>query len=572
MEELHDLIASLTASTNDVSKNEPNATQDCYDRLKISIFFDGTGNNRDADAEGHKWSNVARLFDASRREPNNGIYSYYISGVGTKLNQSEPWWKISKYIRDTSSVGGGAGIGVNSRLENGDLSMDDMLKRALEIATEKKGGEIKSIYTKNQSNGFQQLNLALSNHRLIKSIEVSIFGFSRGAALARAFVNRLIGFCKKENGTLTYQTYPITFNFLGIFDTVASMGRPARNDFKEVDLWLPSELQCCIHYVAAHELRYSFPVDLIRQGTGYPSNWKEDVFPGVHSDVGGGYGEEEQGRSNELARIPLMSMYRESLINGVRLFNWNKISNDSLLKKKFIVPQQVQSLFDEYMKYVGLDGQNGTIENRIKAHMKLWYTYKHAVSSEASSGNVTYQESSRALKSKIEKLNSSIFGIVRNGSRSQAELERARQLAKQRDETQASLDSLESGKSQIDGGQVTIAEEAAELLEKRKNNEPLKVGKIGASGHYVFESTAEAWMLDAYYSAPPKIGVITFFDKLVHDSKAGFLGGHEPFAYFRNRGVWESTNPSPVLSNYEQERQALQNQINIKGVDFSAFR
>ncbi len=113
MESAHDLIAALTASTQDVDKEAPAAKQDCYDRVKVALFFDGTGNNRDADAAAKKWSNVARLYDASRREPENGIYAYYISGVGTKLNRKEPWWELGKYVRDSSFVGGGVGAGAD---------------------------------------------------------------------------------------------------------------------------------------------------------------------------------------------------------------------------------------------------------------------------------------------------------------------------------------------------------------------------------------------------------------------------------------------------------------------------
>ena len=572
MESAHDLINSLTAATDDVEKNSPQAKQDCYDRLKIALFFDGTGNNRDADDAEKKWSNVARLYDASRRDPGNGIYAYYISGVGTKLNREEPWWRLDKHLRDTSVFGGSSGIGAESRLDSGDINFNDTLKRALQISSEKAGKDVKKIYDQNENEAFEQLNRALSAHRLIKSIEVSVFGFSRGAALARAFVNRILKSCKDNDGKLSYQSYPITFRFLGIFDTVASFGRPANNDFETVDLWLPRHLQNCVHYISANELRYSFPVDLIRQDGLYPEGWKEEVFPGVHSDVGGGYTPQEQGRSDSLARIPLVNMYRESLLNGVRFLDWRRISTDVVLKVKFLIPKATQELFDGYMRSLGIAANSGDIEKRMQAHMKLWYAYKHAVTDTVSSDDKSTSQAAGSYKNKINVLNGQIVEIMQNRTRTQADLDRARKLAEQRDNTQSQLDALNEGKEQIDDGQATIAKEAAALLEKKKKGSPLLSGLVGVSDRYAFESKAEEWMLDAYYGPAPNSDVIEFFEKFVHDSKAGFLGGHEPFAYFRNRGVWESANRAAIPSEYEQQRQAVQNQINARGLDFSSMR
>jgi len=568
MESAHDLIAALAASTSDVDRSEPNANQDCQDRLKIALFFDGTGNNKDADEADQKWSNIARLFDSARDEPANGIYARYISGVGTPLNRSEPWWKIAR-ARDSSLLGGSMGWGADSRLESGDMDMTDTLRHALEISSNRAGQEVKAIYDKNQNKGFDELNQALSNHRLIKSIELSVFGFSRGAALARAFINRLLKQCRNENGQLTYQSYPITFRFLGILDTVASFGLPAKNDFKDVDLWLPAELQQCVHYVSAHELRYSFPVDLIRQGNSYPANWREEVFPGVHSDVGGGYKPGDQGRSDTLARVPLCEMFREATLAGARLLDWKRVSTDVVLKAKFLIPEETRSLFDAYMESIGATANSGTVEQRMKAHMKAWYAYKHTVMQGTSPDDVQYQQARQAHQERINQLNAQIKNIMKRWMVTNSQVEELRRLVKQRDSEQTALDELEEGKKQIDGGQATIADEAAALRDKQKHGEPLTQQMIGVAGHYAFTYTAEPWMLDAYYGPAPKSDVIRFFDPLVHDSRAGFLGGNEPSVYFRNRGVWESAHA--IVAPMEQERENMQQYIDTHGIDFSGL-
>ena len=83
---------------------------------------------------------------------------------------------------------------------------------------------------------------------------------------------------------------------MGIFDTVASFGLPATNlnnnlTFEGRDMVIDERVKMCVHHVAGNELRFAFPVDLIHKENGQiaNSNWKELVYPGMHSDVGGGY-------------------------------------------------------------------------------------------------------------------------------------------------------------------------------------------------------------------------------------------------------------------------------------------
>ncbi|MDR0071136.1 DUF2235 domain-containing protein, partial [Acinetobacter sp. 11520] len=122
--------------------------------------------------------------------------------------------------------------------------------------------------------------------------------------------------CQSDCDGLTYGQgkYPIEFKFLGIFDTVASFGLPATNlsnslPFLERDLVVDERVQNCSHYIAGNELRFAFPVDVIHKDNKLAnSNWKEVVYPGVHSDVGGGYEPGSQGVNDNFARIPLKHM------------------------------------------------------------------------------------------------------------------------------------------------------------------------------------------------------------------------------------------------------------------------
>ncbi|WP_158635742.1 DUF2235 domain-containing protein [Vulcaniibacterium tengchongense] len=54
----------------------------------ISIFFDGTGNNREADEPMHRDSNVARPYRAREDDnPAEGIYRIYLPGIGTDFRE-----------------------------------------------------------------------------------------------------------------------------------------------------------------------------------------------------------------------------------------------------------------------------------------------------------------------------------------------------------------------------------------------------------------------------------------------------------------------------------------------------
>ena len=173
----------------------------------------------------------------------------------------------------------------------------------------------------------------------VKEIFVSAFGFSRGAAEARVFANWFVELCKldarlsRKKG-MTLGGFPVTFDFLGLFDTVATVGSASIVSCldghegwadAEVSLRIPNEIQQCLHLVSAHEVRRCFPLDSVFYRSAMPSNCKEVVYPGVHSDVGGGYLPREQGKGlhpqgrDMLSRLPLGHMYRAARLAGVPL-------------------------------------------------------------------------------------------------------------------------------------------------------------------------------------------------------------------------------------------------------------
>lgn len=209
---------------------------------------------------------------------------------------------------------------------------------------------------------------------LVQKIHVSVFGFSRGAAKARAFVNWLQALCaldaklsgREGASAFTLGGFELQIDFLGVFDTVASVGlantlgdfslgryldgHAAWSDSK-VSLRVPADVPC-LHLVAAHEVRRSFPLDSIAVNGVYNPKAHEIVMPGVHSDVGGGYAPREQGKGlaedgrDMMSRIPLIMMYREARLSGVPLKL--ELASDKA-KQRFAVAASTISDFNAYL-------------------------------------------------------------------------------------------------------------------------------------------------------------------------------------------------------------------------------
>ena len=147
----------------------------------------------------------------------------------------------------------------------------------------------------------------------MRKIRLSVFGFSRGAAAARAWVNLVTN----QWGS-SLAGIPLQIDFLGIFDTVASVGiaqsAPLFNGHAawadDRFLEIPGSVKRCVHLVAALEVRGSFALDSVCQGEMLPSNCKEIAYPGVHSDVGGGYPPTIRAARLEKGRPAISSNFR----------------------------------------------------------------------------------------------------------------------------------------------------------------------------------------------------------------------------------------------------------------------
>lgn len=329
----------------------------CCKSLHISLFFDGTNNNEEQNtaAQPPHPSNIARLYHATPEDNDSGYYRYYMPGVGT------PFPQIGEL--DFSDEGLQFARGGEDRINWALLRIIDALSHTLikerlrdEDATQlihsyqalaSRYGADPKFVKRNRQNTFANLLAPLrakvkTYKPTLLKVKLFVFGFSRGAAEARTFVNWLTQILDAELLKTTTERpeilgLPITIEYLGLCDTVASVGfahivpqSDGHMGWADASLALPDEakypgfIQHCYHFVSAHEQRLCFPLDSIRRTKGnYPARTWELLYPGVHSDVGGGYAPGEQGKSLQdselLSQIVLHDIYATAFAIGAPL-------------------------------------------------------------------------------------------------------------------------------------------------------------------------------------------------------------------------------------------------------------
>ena len=182
---------------------------------------------------------------------------------------------------------------------------------------------------------------------------IYLFGFSRGAATVRSLSGFIHAFgilpkCREDLIQQAYKIYKIRddkerkkraaelveknstmwckIKFVGVWDTVAALGLPLKWTSYFLDRLFPhrfhnfklsDSVEYARHALAIDDERKTFhPVLWDRLQEGQPAERLKQVwFSGVHTDVGGGYAEEE------LSNISLCWMVHEATAKGLRLYN-----------------------------------------------------------------------------------------------------------------------------------------------------------------------------------------------------------------------------------------------------------
>ena len=237
----------------------------------------------------NEWTNVQKLFavyppEQHIKSEQKLIFRTYITGSGTE-NTSD-----SSKPAESSSSGlafGEGDWGIEGKATTGIKSVTSRFLAALK----------KTEIEKYDYDGIQ-------------AIELDTFGFSRGSATVRHFIN--LCFLTTNNPFITSLTPAFSekklplcdsfdwqnkrhfvVKFVGIFDTVAAVGGDWSLDVNDnkngnVKLWLdPKRVEKVIHLTACPEteFRHNFSLNKINPAP----NFEEYVLPGAHSDLGGGY-------------------------------------------------------------------------------------------------------------------------------------------------------------------------------------------------------------------------------------------------------------------------------------------
>ncbi|WP_175577562.1 T6SS phospholipase effector Tle1-like catalytic domain-containing protein [Photobacterium proteolyticum] len=257
---------------------------------KIIICFDGTG-NEPKDAE-QKISSNGKLKD---NNISNVLKLHLLSGGNIENTSNHFTDQVSFYY---------SGVGTRGNF------LRRLVKKAIALDAPQKimkeaQRDIEKKYRKNDS--------------------LYIFGFSRGAAIARMFASNLYKYGLQDtDGELDSNP---KIEMLGVWDTVASFGklniisknRPISDVIFEDNRISPA-IRNAYHLVSIDENRLAFRPTLMN----HQDNIQEVWFPGVHSNIGGGY------KQSGLSDITLDFMLNAGKNHDLEFLSVKDIPNNNL--------------------------------------------------------------------------------------------------------------------------------------------------------------------------------------------------------------------------------------------------
>jgi hypothetical protein len=263
---------------------------------KKANYYVQMSNKRD-DSYKSGYSNVALLskaFTKQLKNKENYLDFAYVEGIATGNRETDA------YVKDSQ---GGYAWG------HGDTGIEAKVEKGSQYGAEK----LKELVSKGQERDV---------------IKINVIGFSRGAAAARSFLKEIDKPGHAAYTTFNYYShygppvpsqipaYPkhgvwgaalekqnidvdnldFKIYFAGLFDTVASHGYLKSDDVNDLGLTAVKKAKRTLHLVAADEHRYFFPSVNINS-----AGFMEKSFPGVHSDIGGSYVDNEDEHKKALA-------------------------------------------------------------------------------------------------------------------------------------------------------------------------------------------------------------------------------------------------------------------------------
>jgi len=307
---------------------------------------------------------MKRLYNSGVIVENTYVDKLYITGIGTG-NDTDNTKPADEPVVSGVLMGqafGGGPYGILKKVATAIELIGSQLKTYLDKAD--------SIEIKNETD---------VSYDGIAKIEFDVFGFSRGSAAARHFINVILdgengdfakhtkAVCKDEKITLApefkwkeVEQNKLIIKFAGLFDTVASVIDITENDWKinnadtgAVRLWLdPAGVEKAVHFTAHKKTEYrkNFCSNKLNlDGLKSNNQFEEHELPGAHSDVGGAY-HSIHSFEDKSFHLPLLE---------------NKLVFETWVNKKTHSKEDVSNLLEDEVERLRMANGWGDIFKRV---------------------------------------------------------------------------------------------------------------------------------------------------------------------------------------------------------------
>lgn len=319
-------------------------------------------------------TNIQKLYERYRNDEFNQdetvfYHSEYITGIGTGNN--------TEIAKADESVLGGQALGL------GEFGVEAKVTTAINQVNQALEQQIKPELSSTEIDG-------------INKIELDVFGFSRGAAAARHFINvaldgeqgefvpKFVEACQ-QNKLALQAGFDWTMNehceitFAGLFDTVAAIAdissldfTPHNQDNGNIRLWLdPQRVRHAVHLAASPktEYRYNFSSNKLNSA----NNFHEIIVYGAHSDVGGGYYSQYAFEQNEYL-LPLIERKRiKRIVRNADRFGFDRVKQKIEQKLQQELAKEVAQGWnaDDYIISVTKDPKRANNRQRAIGELTL---------------------------------------------------------------------------------------------------------------------------------------------------------------------------------------------------------
>ena len=354
-------------------------------KIRVSVFFDGTLNNRtninqrliastDGDGQLTEEEQKAALmlsknvsqtdkskavkrygkFGATDSEDENSYEGYYTNVVimekYVELPSEPKKLHLAIYIEGSGSINKKADQTSGYAFAIWESGIPHKVQQGIE-----------SVVSKIKKNH-------LERDVKIEEIALDIFGFSRGAAAARNFIHEALdgenAIKKQLTSKYKYKVKSdaVKVCFVGLYDTVSTYGfwktatGIGESNTKSLKLDSIAKAERVIQLAAANEHRKYFSLTNINSARG---NSREIFLPGVHSDIGGGY------RDNQPEKQVIFEEYGYSREDALKEI-------DALIEAGWYNENEL--FLDHTMGYEGDEGDETSIIRVVKENVSNKYS------------------------------------------------------------------------------------------------------------------------------------------------------------------------------------------------------